>query len=88
MVTLGVELTEKLTFMKDNEVPYEEIRNRFHHFMDINTKSMHKTFFPTSLLSRGNYGYMLSHWFDYFPKQNFLIVDANDIKRKFLVFSS
>ena len=87
MATLGVELTEKITFMKDNEVPYEEIRNRFHHFMD-QYWSMHKTFFPTSLLSRGNYGYMLSHWFDYFPKKNFLIVDANDIKRKFLVFFS
>merc|ERR1712154_757850 len=23
---------------------------------------------------------MLSHWFDYFPKKNFLIIDANDIK--------
>ena len=65
------------------KVPYDEIKRKFHEFMDDKVHHAQRTYFPSELLSRGSYGYLLSHWFRYFPKKNFLLIDADDIKRKF-----
>ena len=35
---------------------------------------------PSSILARSSYGYLLGHWFKYFNRRQFLVIDGNEIK--------
>ena len=77
-------MTDLLANADDEDIPYESIRQKWHEYMDGKISRAERTYFPTEVLSRGSYGYLLSHWFRYFPKHNFLLIDADDIKREFV----
>ena len=87
-VVLGREMTEMLANANDEDIPKEEIRQKWHQYMDGKTRRAERTYFPTEILTRSSYGYLLDHWFRYFPKRNFLLIDADDIKREFVLLKT
>lgn len=73
-------LAQWLVTYPEEKVPYALIRDKWHNYMDINMKNGRRYLMPSSILARSSYGYLLGHWYRYFPRKQFLVIDGNEIK--------
>jgi len=73
-------LAQWLITLPEQEIPYALIRDKWHQYLDRNMKSGRRYLMPSSILARSSYGYLLAHWYRYFPKKQFLVIDGNEIK--------
>ena len=77
-------LAQWLVTYPEEKVPYALIRDKWHNYMDINMKNGRRYLMPSSILARSSYGYLLGHWYRYFPRKQFLVIDGNEIKGKII----
>lgn len=78
--TINATMAKALIQLPEDQVPYEEIRAKFHRYLDNGMRTGRRYLMPASILARSSYGYLLAHWYRYFPREQILVVDGNDLK--------
>ena len=78
-------MAKALMNLPEEEVPYEVVREKFHKYLDNGMRTGRRYLMPASILARSSYGYLLAHWYRYFPQEQILVVDGNDLKGSFSV---
>jgi len=73
-------MAKTLGTVPEDQVPYDEIRAKFHNYLDNGMRTGRRYLMPSSILARSSYGYLLAHWYRYFPEDQILVVDGNDLK--------
>ena len=82
--TINATMAKALIQLPEDQVPYEEIRAKFHRYLDNGMRTGRRYLMPASILARSSYGYLLAHWYRYFPREQVLVVDGNDLKGEIL----
>ena len=73
-------MAKDLINLPEEEVPYEAVREKFHKYLDNGMRTGRRYLMPASILARSSYGYLLAHWYRYFPQNQILVIDGNDLK--------
>lgn len=84
--TINATMAKMLVSLPEDQVPYEEIRDKFHKYLDNGMRTGRRYLMPSSILARSSYGYLLAHWYRYFPAEQILVVDGNDLKGTIIIF--
>ncbi|CAG5103412.1 Oidioi.mRNA.OKI2018_I69.chr1.g762.t1.cds [Oikopleura dioica] len=61
----------------DPDFNTEDVRDLLHQYLHQNGDRK-----PANFLTRGAYGYHIRHWFKYFPRDQILILNENDLRKE------